>query len=133
MQVVHRIHVDCLSRQAAIERVDERLAGRANTGCLIRAAGEHDFDAGTRVIGRKRLCRLAGAASEPTRIPATASAAKIADSASSDGRPAHSDYQGCDVAHDLGPLPCSRPLSLQCLSGACPLQVGPGSAIPGNQ
>ena len=80
--VVHRIHVDRLAWQAGVERVDERLPGRADTGCLnvpranTTSTLAHESSAADG-LGRQ----LAGAASEPTTIAATASAAKIVDSA----------------------------------------------------
>src|SRR5882757_9699709 len=49
-RVIHRIYVDASAWQACAERVDERLSRRANTGWLERAAGEHDFHVGTRVV-----------------------------------------------------------------------------------
>jgi len=80
MRVVHRIHVDRFAWQAGVERVDERLPGRADSRCLIRAAGEYHFDGRTRVVGgirrRGRGCKRSRRGARPRRARA-----KIVDSA----------------------------------------------------
>ena len=56
-RVVHAIHINRLVWQSGVKRIHERLPGRANTGRFERAAGEHDFDGGARVVCGMRLCR----------------------------------------------------------------------------